>query len=240
MGPRDNAADDIAGLTRGRSVPMSTAAPDASIPAEPGLLGPDPGLPIRRWAAFLLRMGIGLGLFNTGLAGYMAVAVPRGMGPGMPTLGPGMPTFGGFLPIFGPMPYIEIALGMALILGFLTTASSIAAGLQLLLMPCMLTIQLATSGASSPGMMMPGRGWGIPNAGMLMMMEAGMLSLPGLLTHAALIWLSPLANHPYSIDALIFGRAAPEAFSMPDPGPSDGPASGKSPVGGPPAGSAEG
>ena len=62
----------------------------------------------------------------------------------------------------------------------------------------------------------PGRFGGDPFQYMTMMM--GMSSyLPSLVPQIALIWLSPLENHPYSIDALIFGRyRAPR--SSPRPG----------------------
>ncbi len=45
-------------------------------------------------------------------------------------------------------------------------------------------------------------------------------SLPNLLTNAAMIWLSPLENHPFSVDALIFGRDEIEPFEpRPEPIP---------------------
>ena len=46
------------------------------------------------------------------------------------------------------------------------------------------------------------------------------MSLPSLLTNAAMIWLSPLENNPYSVDALIFGRNEMEpAWPRPEPIP---------------------
>ena len=166
-------------------------------PSPRGLLGPDPGRMIRCWTAFLLRLGIGLSLLGSGLAGYFGMQAGRvganviwGMGPSTSMLDPFM----------SGLPYLAIGLGLALILGFLTTAAAIGAGFFSLIMPAMLILQVVSSGGAG-GFNMGGR-WG--NDPFLAMMMS--MSLPNLLVYATMIWLSPLENHPYSVDALIFAR----------------------------------
>ncbi len=174
-------------------------------PTPRGTLGSDPGPSVRRWVALLLRLGIGLSLLNTGLAGYIGAARGGpGMNAGMPGIAPP-----GMEALFSALPYVTIALGLALILGFLTTASAVASGFYSLMTPLFMTIRIVSSGAAI-GWPNPAGGLGDPFLGMLMMTTG----LTGLLPQAALIWLSPLENHPYSIDALIYGRKAmpaPEA-----------------------------
>jgi uncharacterized membrane protein YphA (DoxX/SURF4 family) len=178
-----------------------------------GLLGPDPGRATRCWVALFLRIGVGLSLLSIGLAGYFG---QRGatMGAGAWGQNFGM---GGLDPFFSAIPYLAIGLGLALILGFLTTASAIGAAFFSLLMPAFAIVQIVSMGAS--GGMMRGGGWG--NDPFLVMMMA--MSLPNMIPMAALIWLSPLENHPHSIDALIFGRNEMETFARPEFSPSTTP-----------------
>jgi hypothetical protein len=127
-----------------------------------------------------------------------------------------------FDPFFSALPYFAIGLGLALILGFLTTPAAIASGLFSLLMPIFSIIQIVSAGPSNG--FNRGGIWG--NDPFLAMMVS--MSLPTLLTQAALIWLSPLENHPYSIDTLIFGRneiepppPAPEPSTASPAGPGE-------------------
>jgi uncharacterized membrane protein YphA (DoxX/SURF4 family) len=170
------------------------------------MFGPDPGHGIRVLVALLLRFGIGISLLNIGLMGYMNVRVP-GAGMGLSIPGGGFP---GLDPLMSAIPYLAIGLGLALILGFLTTPTSVAAAFFGLLTPLMTTVAIISNGmAGVGGMGTPGRFGGDPFQFMTMLL--GMSSyLPSLIPQIALIWLSPLENHPYSIDALIFGRNAIE------------------------------
>jgi hypothetical protein len=175
-----------------------------------GLLGPDPGRTIRIWVTLLLRLGIGLSLFQTGLAGYF------GQQAGGMTGGPfgRGPTFSMLDPFMSGMPYLAIGLGLALILGFLTTASALGAGFFSLLLPVFAIVQTVMAGTTG-AFNMGGR---FGNDQFFMMMMSS--SLPNLLTNAALVWLSPLENNPYSVDALIFGRNEIEPFEpRPEPIP---------------------
>jgi hypothetical protein len=163
---------------------------------------------IRCWAAFLLRVGIGLSLLGSGLAGYFGMQVGRGGGTFF-GVGPSMSMLD---PFMSGLPFVAMGLGLALILGFLTTAAAIGAGLFSLIMPALLIVQIAASGGMG-GMNMGGRWGNDPFTAMMMSM-----SLPNLLVYATMIWLSPMENHPYSIDALIFAKNELEP-SMPRPEP---------------------
>jgi uncharacterized membrane protein YphA (DoxX/SURF4 family) len=172
-------------------------------PSPWGPFGPDPGHGIRVLVALLLRFGIGISLLNYGLIGYMNVRLPgSGMGVPVPSS-----SFTGLDPLISAIPYLAIGLGLALILGFLTTPTSVAAAFFGLLTPLMTTVAIISNGMAGTGAMggWPTRFGGDPFQYMSMVM--GMSTyLPSLIPQIALIWLSPLENHPYSIDALIFGR----------------------------------
>jgi len=159
-------------------------------------LGPDPGRIIRIWVALLLRFGIGLSLLGTGLASYRGMPVGGGPG-GFP--GPGGPS-SAIDPFLSGLPYLAIGLGLGLILGFLTTASAIGAGFFSLIIPFFAIIQVALVGTSN--------GFGVPYAlgNDPFFHAATVMMLPNLVANAAMIWLSPLENNPFSVDTLIFGR----------------------------------
>ena len=175
-----------------------------------GFLGPDPGRSIRLWVTFLLRLGIGLSLLSTGLSGYFGLRMSGGVAWGR------APSYSMLDPFMSGLPYLAIALGLALVLGFLTTASAIGAGFYSLILPVFAIVQTVMMG-SNGGVPFGGR---FGNAQYFEMMLS--TSLPNLLTNAAMIWLSPLENNPYSIDALIFGREEMEPVA-PRPGPFAGP-----------------
>jgi hypothetical protein len=182
---------------------MSSAPPQ---PNAWGPFGPDPGQGIRVLVALLLRFGIGISLLNTGLMGYMNVRVPGG---GTALAIPSA-SFTGLDPLMSAIPYLAIGLGLALILGFLTTPTSVAAGFFGLLTPLMTTVAIISHGMAGTGMGgWPSRFGGDPFQWMTMMMGLSGY-LPSLIPQIALIWLSPLENHPYSVDALIFGRNSVE------------------------------
>ncbi|WP_435009968.1 DoxX family membrane protein [Tundrisphaera lichenicola] len=179
-----------------------------------GPLGPDPGRGIRVLVALLLRLAIGITLLNTGLMSYLNA---RGAGMGLNS-GINIVGFNGFDPLLTAIPYLSIGLGLALILGFLTTPTAVGAGFFTLLTPLLTTVAILASGMSGGGVP---RGFsngfgGNPFDSMALMF--GMSSfLPGLIPNLVLIWLSPLENHPYSVDALIFNRAAGPSILPPHP-----------------------
>ena len=189
----------------------------STFPRRSGMIGPDSTTTVRRWVALFLRFGIGLSLLNLGLSGYF----------GMGSSGPGGNPFGGgngfgvFDSLFSGLPYLAIALGLALILGFLTMPTAIITSFFSLLVPLFQLVQIISAGVAggpNPG----GFGRGGFDSFLIVMMPLTFLSMIPL---AALIWLSPLENHPYSVDALIFGQnaiAPPPEATTPEPAPAAG------------------
>lgn len=163
-----------------------------------GQLGPDPGRTIRVWVTLLLRLGIGLSLLGSGLAGYFGATAALG-----PAGRSSVPMLDPFL---SGLPYLAIVIGLALILGFLTTASAIAAGFFALIPLAFSMVQFAISGGAGTSNF-AGR-WGIDY-----LTTMGLTGVSNLLTNATLIWLSPLENNPFSVDAMIFGREEIEPSS---------------------------
>ena len=167
-------------------------------------LGPDPGPRIRQTVALMLRLAFGVSLLSAGLARYM------GSRPGSQV--PGMVMVGAADPLMAGLAYLSIALGIALILGFFLTLASTGACLVILAIPVLQTITELTSGGFGPGLNDP-------------YLVATTQRLPMLMVPAAMmLWLSPVANHPYSIDALIFARdrearaiRPPAAVMSPEP-----------------------
>ena len=167
--------------------------PTVELPTTP-LLGPDPGLAIRCWVAGFLRVGIGLWLLTSGLVGYY------GQG-GVIRPFPQMTSVPSLEPILAAIPYVSIGLGVAMILGFLLKPTSVLSAFFSLTTPALAVVQILSVGVL--GGMAPGRGvGGDPYLTSLMMS----MLLPGLIPYALMIWLSPLANHPFSVDSLVFGR----------------------------------
>jgi uncharacterized membrane protein YphA (DoxX/SURF4 family) len=155
-------------------------------------VGNDPGQYLRCWVAGFLRVGIGVRLLSAGLIEYFGQRNPMRGGNAW---GQGIVS-GGLDPLVSALPYFAIGLGLALILGFMTTVAAIGSAFFSLLTPLLTTIAVILSMGTS----MPNQGLG---PFLDMFRSAG---ISNLLPYAALIWLSPLENHPISIDALIFGR----------------------------------
>lgn len=179
------------------SGPVRPAAPAG--PWGPYAAGPSPAL--RSAIAFVLRVSLGLGLLNVGLLTYMANrtgAIPgmRGMG-GMPAT-PVVPGNLGMMDVSQVVPYLQIAIGLALVLGFFTTYAAVAAGLVSLLDPAAMTVSLLASGMPVRGPSMFGMNyfgtWGAESTRLLLV--------------AAVAWMAASGHNPLSIDTLVFGRGA--------------------------------
>src|SRR5438874_1241336 len=111
--------------------PAPAPAPGSVLPG-PSLpeLAPGPGPWVRCMIAVMLRIGLGVSLMNGGLLGYLRAE--RG--------GPGGAYNLAWTTLLGPaavatvlendllVPVVQIALGLALILGFFTVVSSVLAG----------------------------------------------------------------------------------------------------------------
>jgi hypothetical protein len=155
-------------------------------------VGNDPGRLIRCWVAGFLRVGIGMGMLSTGLIEYYGQRNPMRGGFGW---GQGIAS-GGLDPLVSALPYFAIGLGLALILGFMTTVAAIGSAFFSLLTPLFASVAVIMSMSSLT-----------PNQGLGPFLEMfRSASISNLLPYAVMIWLSSLENHPISIDALIFGR----------------------------------
>src|SRR5262245_30067472 len=89
----------------------------------------DPGPRVRSLVALILRTGLGLQLLNSGLTGFLYVNMGRNLRPGM---GGAFERFGispGSEEMFRAVPYVQIVIGLALLLGFMTTLAATLAAL---------------------------------------------------------------------------------------------------------------
>jgi uncharacterized membrane protein YphA (DoxX/SURF4 family) len=146
----------------------------AESPEEPELL-------VRSLAVLLLRCGLGVNLLNSGLIGYM---IMRNGAPGSTT----------YL-----VPYVQIFLGIALILGLFTTVAAVGAGLLMIVQPLIQTITMLSGG-------FPGNPFGRGPAAFQWFAES--MTLGNLLVATAVLWLSARARNPWSLDNVIFGQHA--------------------------------
>jgi hypothetical protein len=166
--------------------------------------------------AVLLRLGLGVSLLNGGLLGYQAAQ--RG---GVSTasslasttlLGPA--AVAGVLENDLLMPICQIALGLALILGFFTVAASVLAGLVVLAGPIFQFLAILSSNATNNS-----------NEQLAMQALATSGSINLLLLVALVLWLTPPTGTPWSLDYLIFAhrRSRPAASAATPASPAAGP-----------------
>ncbi len=108
---------------------MASPTPE---PSTSRLLGPDPGRTIRIWVTLLLRLGIGLSLLSTGLAGYFGLQAGRrdGRRPGA-----GNASMSMLDPFISGLPYLAIGLGSGPDPRVLDDGSAIGAGFFSLIVP---------------------------------------------------------------------------------------------------------
>ncbi len=147
----------------------------------------EPGPRIRQAVALMLRLAIGLSLLNAGLARLLGMRVTNQV--------PGMVLFDAPRTFLMMLAYAQVGLGIALIMGFLVTAAAVGACLVLIAIPAyQMLMELGTggSGAAANDPYVVATNQMLP-----------ILMVPNVL----LLWLSPVANHPFSVDALVFARA---------------------------------
>jgi hypothetical protein len=162
--------------------------------------------------AVLLRVGLGVNLLNGGLLGYLA-ARRGGGGIGSSLawstlLGPA--AVAGVLEHDLLVPFVQVTVGLALILGFLTVVAAVAAGFLVLSGPIFQTLAILSSSQ--------------PTGNLDMAMHALITtgSINPLILVAAVLWLSPVEGTPWSLDALIFSHR--RARGVPDLAPPEKPA----------------
>jgi uncharacterized membrane protein YphA (DoxX/SURF4 family) len=152
-----------------------------------------------------LRLSMGLWLLNGGLAQVM---------PGNGRAGGPLNRFNlngkipGTEPITQLLPYVELGVGVALILGIFTTIAALTACAMSLVVPLLTSITLvAQVGVNNP----------FANPFEL----AGMFVNQSTLSYALLVYLSPSGTNRFSIDALIFRPPVQRVAEEVDPKESD-------------------
>jgi hypothetical protein len=171
--------------------PRSHVHSEAS-PANERVIEPLPW--VRQMIAVLLRLGLGITLLDGGLLGYvMARRGGQASGLGWTTLlGPA--AVAGVLENDLLVPFVQIAIGLALILGFFTVVSAILAGFLILSGPIFQFLAiLSSSGPATNSALM-----------MQALVTTGSINL--LLLVAAVLWLTPIEGTSWSLDALIFAH----------------------------------
>jgi hypothetical protein len=141
----------------------------------------------------LLRLGLGVSLLNGGLMGYQVAQ--HGTSPSTlawsALLGPG--AVASALEHDLLVPIVQIAVGLALILGFFTVIATVAAGLLVLSAPIFQFLAILSSNNAG------GTG---EQLAMQALVTTGSINL--LLLVAAVLWLTPPEGTPWSLDYLIF------------------------------------
>jgi hypothetical protein len=167
------------------------------------------------WLALFVRVSVGLGLLNGGLAGLIAGGGPRvlfgqGMGPG-------------FLPgteaLFTALPYLELAAGLGLICGIFTTVMALVSCGLVLLIPLLMTYTMFTTMVASVAATPNGLGGMRGGMGLEFGLVSVGIALVSTPCFALLLFLSPQSINRFSLDAMIF----PSDPVRPTDGPPSGP-----------------
>jgi uncharacterized membrane protein YphA (DoxX/SURF4 family) len=97
------------------------------------------------------------------------------------------------------LPYAQIAVGLALALGFFTGFAAATAAILMIVQPLLRTVFMMIAGQSMVNPGMPVRGMPFMIPGMSFGLDASNLFLA-----AAVLWLAPVRSNPWSLDALMF------------------------------------
>jgi hypothetical protein len=181
-----------------------------------GFVFPAPGGIVLACLSLFLRLAVGLGLVNFGMAAIMTSnGAPFGGWTGMRP-----PTSQGYVPgvelIFSALPYACAAIGVGLVFGIFTTICALLACGLTLFLPLLMTFHLLIAGgmAFAPGFNPVMRGLG-PEAGAISLVLC-VFAAP---TLVALVLLSAPAINRFSIDAYIFARTTRPVFGEPAENP---------------------
>jgi hypothetical protein len=179
--------------------------------------------------ALILRVGLGVCLLNGGLLGYLTAQRGGASASGLvwsTLLGPS--SVASVLEHDMLVPYVQIALGLALILGFFTVVSAVLAGFLVLSGPIFQFLAILSHSGQSGNAALEMQA---------MMVTTGSINL--LLLIAAVLWLTPIEGTPWSLDAVIFARPrpprstaapAPEQVPVPVPVPDSAPTPAEAPT----------
>src|SRR3954453_22999699 len=158
-----------------------------SSPAFDDFTGPRPW--VRRVVALILRVGLGVCLLNGGLLGYLTAQRGGASASGLvwsPLLGPS--SVASVLEHDLLVPFVQIALGLALILGFFTVASAVLSGFLVISGPIFQFLAVLSQ-VGQPG--------NPPLELQALMVTTGSVNL--LLLVAAVLWITPVEGTPSSL-----------------------------------------
>lgn len=176
--------------------------------------------PAPEMISLMFRMALAVSLLNTGLTTYLFQKSGMMMGRGMPTnynpmaalmgasMGGGLPGAESYMQFVAPM---QIVIGVALAVGFLTAWTATIAGFLMLLLPMAQTVLLVAAGLPSD-----------PNSMALMAFASSGSAINGvnaanLCMAAVVIWLAAAGKNPLSLDALLFKSRAVQAGLSEEP-----------------------
>ena len=175
--------------------------------------------PAPEMIALMFRMGLAVSLLNTGLTTYLFQKSGMMMRRGMPYnynpiaammgtgMGGGLPGAESYLQALAPL---QIVIGVALAIGFLTTWTATIAGFLMLLLPMAQTVLLVATGLPSD-----------PNMMMMAFASSGNaingVNPASLCMAAVVIWLAATGKNPLSLDGLLFKSRAVQAGLSEEP-----------------------
>lgn len=174
--------------------------------------GRGPGPRTRSLVTLQLRIGLGVLLLNSGVAGFYAQRSGRSMGGAW---GPAVSLSAGNPGLEGAyllLPYLEIATALALFLGFFTMVAAVAAAFLTLAPQLLQAVMLLSLGLLA--------NLNRPEAVILQTIGRSAIGL-NLMMAVALIWLASSGDDGWSLDALMFaprrgGVGAPVKAGPPD------------------------
>ena len=164
-----------------------------SATAQPAATDPlTPGPRTRSLIALVLRLGLGIHLLNVGLTGFLFLTMQGGGGPpGRSGVYPG--TEGALM----YLPYLQIVIGLALVLGFLTNVAAGLAALVALAPGVAEMVVLLTIGPST-------NPYARSDSFFMSVLSGG--GAANVLLTVAVVWFSQPAVNAWSLDALMFAR----------------------------------
>lgn len=170
--------------------------------------GPSPRT--RAVVALLLRLGIGLQLLNAGVNGFHIAVSLQAMGGGGPGLFFQTGVYPGSEGFYQVLPYLQISVALAVLLGFFTRAAAVAAAVLMLIPTALQSVMLLVNGTSvQPNF----RGF---DSMLVQSVLNGSASL-NLIVAVMLIYEVSSGFNAWSLDGLMTGRRA--ASSEPHAGP---------------------
>lgn len=197
----------------------------SEIPRQVTVVGLEtPDFRIRGILTFLLRLGVGMPLLTSGLNGFWAIHAAGANAFGgrinaSPMLLPGMEE------LYLILPYAQIVVALAILLGFLTIAAATASAV-LSVFPSIVQILVMIVSGGAVGSM---GSFGSANNPYLLLNNAMMMSgqSGGMLLTLLLIWLASIGWNGWSLDGLVFQPKKPRPLATvalksatpPDPAP---------------------